>query len=237
MLSKLTKLITEESSQYFVFLGMVGIVLILTVVVYSRDPASFQRYFGAVHPLIVLLGLSIIGLVLFSILLADGTFAIYRNGNIQGVLIGLGLAIPFAVVMILVDRMYPFPADMNVPIPEAILFYPAIGFVVELLFHLLPFCLIYFSLAALFQAWGNPSVIWVAILIVALLEPAFQVYFTAGGNTPGVVAYVGVHLLLFNLVQLLLFRRYDFVTMYAFRFSYYILWHILWGHLRLNLLF
>jgi hypothetical protein len=51
------------------------------------------------------------------------------------------------------------------------------------------------------------------------------------------VAYVGLHIFLIGLVQLLLFTRYDFITMYTFRLSYYAIWHILWGHLRLNLIF
>jgi hypothetical protein len=40
-----------------------------------------------------------------------------------------------------------------------------------------------------------------------------------------------------NLVQLTLFRRYDFLTMYAFRLVYYLVWHVAWGHLRLQVLF
>lgn len=37
--------------------------------------------------------------------------------------------------------------------------------------------------------------------------------------------------------RLALFKRYDFVTMYTFRLVYYLLWHIVWGVIRLRLLF
>jgi hypothetical protein len=42
---------------------------------------------------------------------------------------------------------------------------------------------------------------------------------------------------LINLCQLLIFRRYDFISMYTFRIAYYMLWHVLWGYARLRLLF
>ena len=40
-----------------------------------------------------------------------------------------------------------------------------------------------------------------------------------------------------QLAQLLIFKKYDFNSMYAFRLVYYLFWHIGWGHLRLRLLF
>ena len=40
-------------------------------------------------------------------------------------------------------------------------------------------------------------------------------------------------LFLFGVVDLWLFRRFDFVTMYAFRMLYYAYWYVAWGTLRL----
>ena len=40
-----------------------------------------------------------------------------------------------------------------------------------------------------------------------------------------------------ELCQLLIFKRCDFVTMYALRLAYYDIWHLAWGHVRLELLF
>jgi hypothetical protein len=50
-------------------------------------------------------------------------------------------------------------------------------------------------------------------------------------------AYVGIHLLAFNVVALEVFRRSGFVALYAFRVGYYLVWHIVWGYFRLPLLF
>ena len=50
-------------------------------------------------------------------------------------------------------------------------------------------------------------------------------------------AFVTVHVLAINAVGLWLFRRYDFVTMFGFRLMYYLVWHVLWGALRLDVLF
>ena len=75
-------------------------------------------------------------------------------------------------------------------------------------------------------------------LVVSVLEPGFQVRLAASSRgLSSVDAYVGTHLLIFNLLQLYIFRRYDFVSMYAFRPTYYLYWHIIWGYLRLQLFF
>lgn len=236
-MSELWRLISEETLQYIVFLSLSVIVFILTCIAHLSNSSSFQRYFSTIHPLLVVFILFILGLILFSFLLSDGQFAIYGRGNYKGILLSIGLAVPFAAVMILVDRKVPFPVDMNVPFPDSLVFYPAIGYVVEIVFHVLPFCLIYFILGLLLSGSSSIGIVWVSVLIVALIEPIFQVVLTSGQNSVWAVAYVGFHLFLINIVQLLLFRRYDFVTMFSFRFSYYVLWHILWGHLRLDLLF
>gem|GEM_PF-6781297 len=39
------------------------------------------------------------------------------------------------------------------------------------------------------------------------------------------------------LVQLILLRRYGYLSMIWFRVFYYLLWHVLWGEARLALLF
>ncbi len=101
----------------------------------------------------------VLGLVLLSALLLDGKFAIYRGGNYKGFLVAVGLTLPFAAVILLVDRLAPFPEDINVPYPGSLFFYPAIAYVVEILFHILPFCLVYFTLRFITGGWGTPGVI------------------------------------------------------------------------------
>ena len=75
-------------------------------------------------------------------------------------------------------------------------------------------------------------------MVVAFLEPIFQTALGFSQPYPTwVTGYVFVNIFLINLFQLLIFKRYDFVSMYSFRLVYYAIWHIVWGQVRLNLLF
>lgn len=236
-MENLWRLISEKKMQYIVFLGLSAIVFILAVITYISNSAYFQRFFGRINPLFVLFVVFIIGLVLFTFLLNDGQFAIYRAGDFKGWLLAAMLAVPFAIVIILVDRAASFPIDTNIPYPDSLSFYPVMGYVADILFLILPFCLVYFGLGKLLGDASNETIIWISFLVAALIEPIFQATFMLGRDPNWKIAYVGLHIYLISLVQLLLFKRYDFITMYVFRLSYYLLWHILWGHLRLGILF
>jgi hypothetical protein len=70
------------------------------------------------------------------------------------------------------------------------------------------------------------------------LEPVFQTTLGFSRAYPSwVTGFVALHIFLLNLCQLAIFKRYDFVSMYSFRLMYYLLWHIVWGVIRLKLLF
>jgi hypothetical protein len=142
-------------------------------------------------------------------------------------------------VAVLVDLKGPFPADVNAAFPQSLPFYPVTGFGVEILFHVVPLAVLLPILTSVFKGMGQDTAIWIAIGLVALLEPAFQ---TVTGRPAGPVplwatAVVALNIFLINLAELALFKRFDFVTMYAFRLAYYAIWHIAWGHLRLGILF
>jgi hypothetical protein len=49
--------------------------------------------------------------------------------------------------------------------------------------------------------------------------------------------YVGLHVFAFNLAQMAVWQRYNWVTMFAMRLVYYLQWHIIWGYVRLQWLF
>ena len=236
-MAKLWRLISEQTLQYSVFIGLSLIAFILTGIIFAQKSASFQRFFGRVNPLLVVFAVFVLGLILLSLLLSKSQFAIYRPGNIKGLLIAIGLAVPFGVVMILADHRIVFSADTNIAYPESLMFYPAIGYVAEILFHVLPFTLLYFSLNAILGGSNQTTIIWISIVLASLAEAIFQSVFMVGQYPAWAVAYVGLHVFLISFAQLFLFWRYDFITMYAFRLSYYLIWHILWGHLRLSLLF
>ena len=96
-------------------------------------------------------------------------------------------------------------------------------------------------LAVLQPRLGKPvsgRLVWVCLVVAAFLEPLFQVaHGFADKPRPWVDAYVGLHVFVFNLAQLYVFRRYDFVSMFLCRIVYYLCWHIVWGYLRLQWLF
>ena len=141
-------------------------------------------------------------------------------------LVGLGATLAIAPVAI--DITFGFPDDLNVPLPAAIPFYLAAALIAETVFHLVPLAL----LAVLMPP--QTPVIWL-VLPVVLIEPAFQVWAGAGAPVPALFTFASVGLV--SLCQLWLFLRYGFGAMIALRLIYYLFWHIVWGGLRLPLLF
>ena len=179
------------------------------------------------------------GVILFTFLLYRGWFAIYNKENLAGLFRYSGLAALFVIISILVDLKVGFPVDMNILFPKSLLFYPVIGFLVEILFHVLPLSILLISLTTILKNISYTSILWICILFVALLEPTFQAMPMASSNhfPSWAVAIVWLNIFIFNLSQLLIFKHYDFISMYSFRLVYYLFWHIGWGYIRLKLLF
>ena len=138
--------------------------------------------------------------------------------------LGLALAIP----PIAIDIYAPFPRDMNVQLPAALLFYPAIALVADVLFHLLPLALLS-SLSP-----RNTPVLWI-FLPAVFFEPLLQAFWVSedGGQSWLVFANVG----LVSATQLWLFRNYGFGAMIALRVSFYLFWHVIWAAVRQEILF
>lgn len=237
-MSKIKELITQEWLQYQVFLGLSIVVMGLTGIIYFTNNQPFERFIGGLNPLLAGMLIIILGGILLTFLLSQGWFAIYKKENLKGLYRSSGLAAIFGLIMILFDLKIVFPADTNILFPESLLFYPAIGFFVEILFHVLPLSILLISLTSIFKNLSYKYIIWICILIAALLDPIYQIEWMGSLNRYPLwaVAYVGLHVFLINLFQLLIFKRYDFISMYSFRLVYYILWHIVWGYIRLKVL-
>ena len=226
---------------YRAFVALAGLSIALVAGVAVLTPAhdaDFQRYFGAVDPRLAMTVVSVAGFAALVFLQSRGWFQIYAPGRSrQGVLLAAALATLLAIPVIFVDVAVGFPRDMNVPVPGSLLFYPAMGYVVEVVFHLLPIVVL-MLLSGLVTRLDVRHRVWLCLGIVALLEPALQVaYAIADRSASGLVAYVALHLLAFNVLELYLFRRFDFVAMYSFRLVYYLYWHVIWGYWRLQWLF
>jgi hypothetical protein len=180
---------------------------------------------------------SAVGAAALWVLQSSYGFAILKGRTtLRGVALSAVLATVLAVAIVVADLFMRYPQDTNVPAPQSLLFYPAVGFVAEILFHVLPLALLLLALKPLVPRLGMERVVWLGILLVAVLEPTFQVLFKGDAFTWR-AAYTWIHVFLIAFLQLCVFRRFDFVTMYSLRLFYYAYWHVLWGVIRLEVLF
>jgi len=211
---------------------------VLTGLLSIFEGRYFQPYLGRIPPLLAVSLVSLIGVVSLSFLRSHG-FEIYAKGdNPKGLAFSAAFATLFAVEVIIADFRIVFPQDLNVPPPQSLLFYPAIAYIAEITFHALPLLLFLVALGTLFKKQNPNRLVWVCIVLTSSLEPVFQMA-AVSAEKPFSSAdiYVGLHVFAINLVQLYVFRRYDFVAMYSFRMVYYFYWHIVWGYVRLQVLF
>jgi hypothetical protein len=223
--------------QYQAFAGLSLALLGLTELGFLINRHLFQTYFADVHPLLVVLLLVLLGMLLM-IFLSRHSFAVFSSTTTRDRLIGFSLTASFALIAILIDINVKFPASMNVLFPESLLFYPVIGFCVEIVFHLLPLSILILIFGSLFPQTDRTKFLWLSLAIVSLIEPAFQAISGFSERVPiWVLVWIGFHVFLINLVQMVIFKHNGFVWMYLFRLAYYVFWHVAWGSFRLRILY
>ena len=225
------------STTFRIFVGLSAIPVVLLSIIYATDSKIFYRFVGNRNPIIVASIIYFLGILLMMYLHTNSGFAIYTPNNLTGLILACCLGILLAMVMSVFDTFVVLPENMNVAFPQSLLFYPAIGYMAEVVFHLLPLAILLFLLTPLFPDTGYERTIWFSIFLVALVEAVYQAMGLGGQYPVWVLMYVGCHLFVFNLAQLYLFKRYDFATMYSCRLAYYLIWHIVWGYFRLQFLF
>jgi len=235
-MEKLKSTILKERVQIFVFLCISLCVVALTLILYFIDPSPFHRFLGDLNPLGILLVTFFLGFFSLAYLIFKTQLAIYKKHNLKDYLIISGIALVFGIEVILADIwLIDYSADINIFFPKSLLFYPAIAYIVEIIFHLVPISFFVFVLS-LFRRLSINKIVWISIIAVVIIEPLYQVWFTFQDSKIAVI-YTGIHVFLFSLTQLLIFKRFDFVSMFLFRIVFYSIWHILWGHFRLELIF
>lgn len=211
------------------------LLAVLASAVLGRSGGDAYRFLiGDLDPLLVTSTVATLGALALRTLVAVGWFDLATpSGRIGWVAPALGAAL--TVPVILVDLAGGFPADMNVPFPESLLFYPSIALVAESALHLVPLALV----AVLWRRTTDDvhRTRLVAMGVAALIEPVLQVAWGSDTSPAWANAYVGFHLLVFNVAALAIFRRSGFIAFYGFRLGYYLVWHVTWGYLRLPLLF
>ncbi len=227
----------SKRKQYLAFTCLSLVMVGLTAILARSSSIYYQRYYGNADPIVVAIGASLVGALSLYVLMLRGGFEIVRGrATLRGVAVSAGLATLMGVAIIIADLFIRYPENLNVPVPEALLFYPTIGFVAEIVFHVLPLAILMLAFSPLRRRLGANRLVWLCIVIVAVSEPVFQVAFDPDPFSWS-AAYTGVHVFAFALLQLAVFRRYDFASMYSFRLFYYAYWHIVWGVIRLDVLF
>ncbi len=231
----LPSLVSKNRIQFLV-LGVVlaGFLGTFVLLNYS-NPSIFERFLGDLNPMAISITIVILGITVLSILLSKGQFSIYKK---TPALEFFGYSLPvilFVFVAIWVDLNIVYPADIHILLPKSILFYPAMGLLVEILFHALPLTILLFIFSFVLKNIEFKVLVWLSLIPVAMVEPTYQIFMDTYPTWALVVVWT--NLFLFNLVQLYVFKRYGFISMYGLRLVYYLFWHIIWGSLRLDLLF
>jgi hypothetical protein len=226
----------NERQQYVALGGLSLAAAVFTglLLLFQGGARFFAPYLGGIPPLLAIVITTALGFVALGFLLSRGWFQIRAANTLRGVGVAAAVATVFGIWQACVDLFVTrFPKDLNVPPPQSLLFYPPIAYVVEVLFHALPLAVLLFIVGLLPEQRRPNAValIWLCIVLIAALEPVL-VHMRMGAS-----AYVGVFVFVFTLVELNIFRRYDFVSMYAFRVVFYLWWHVIWGSVRLRWLF
>lgn len=215
--------------------------LCTTVASSLSDDVAFERFFGPTPPVLAVAAVAGVGVVALRLLAARGWPAVATRNEPRAVVDGLGwiaaTAVLFAVVAIGFDNLIAFPDDMNTAWPQSILFYPSIAFVAEIVFHVVPLAVLTVGCRWQLDPRVDDRRVWMAIIAVACIETLFQTIDALTGADRRLAFFVAPQLFAFGTTQLIIFRRYSFLHMVAFRMVYYLIWHIAWGHLRLDLLF
>ena len=214
---------------------VIFLVAVAAAVVLGRSDGNVYAFLiGDLDPVLLTTALALAGAASLRHLASLGWFrarAPSRRSVGLAALLGAALTAPAIVI----DLLGGFPAELNVRFPESVLFYPSIAVVAESVFHLVPLALV--ATVWRWTAFDRSRARRLAMGAAALIEPVLQVAWGSDMSPTWANTLVGIHLLVFNLVALEIFRRAGFVALYGFRVGYYLVWHITWGYVRLPLLF
>ena len=210
----------------------------LTALAYAPARVFYQRFLGGIDPLFAISVCILLGIACLIVVTLRGWLSIVVVHGARKALSAFGLAAILPLVAIVIDVFIRFPKDMNQSFPASLGFYPSIGFLVEVVFHLVPITILLLLITPFIRDSNNTVVVWSVLLVVATIEPSFQTISMASGSYPlaGRLA-VFVNILIFNITQMVLFKRVGFLAMYSSRLLYYLIWHIIWGSFRLAVLF
>lgn len=222
----------------YVTLGAISLITVfITGVLQFSSGEIYPRFFGGLNPLLTFLVIIGLGILSLKYLDSHSGLALFE-GTMKGFWFSTGLALIFGIIVITADFLIIFPADTHILFPISIPFYFTIGLFAELLFHVLPITLAMVTFGLVFKVSSQRLCLILSLITASLFEPVFQVVFMFDGHYhPLSIIFVGIHLFLINISQMVIFKRFDFASMLLFRWVYYLIWHVVWGYLRLEILF
>ncbi len=206
------------------------------VLLEGADDADFERFLGDTPPAVAVGVAGLVGAA--SLYVLDSSGWVGRGSKRRGFARAGASAIGFGAAILVADVALGFGADINVAWPTSVLFYPVMAFIAEVAFHLAPLAL----LVTILRRQPGVDLGGVSgLLVVALVAAVEAVYQMIGtefvGGSGMLAAYLALHMMVFGIVGMTALRRYGFGSMMWFRLLYYLIWHIMWGPLRLDLLF
>jgi len=122
------------------------------------------------------------GFVSLGFLQSRGWFEIDDGDRVwKGVSVAATLATFLAIPVILVDLTVGFPRDLNIPAPRSLLFYPAMAFVAEVVFHAIPLGLLLGALGMFHRPRSADHLVWLCFCRL----PYWSRPFSSDGDFPG----------------------------------------------------
>lgn len=198
----------------------------------NTEDADFERFLGGVPPVVAVGAAGLVGIAALRSLDRAGWVGSDPGG--RGMLRATGFALGFGVAILIADSVSGFGEAINIAWPTSVVFYPVMAFVAEVAFHLVPLALVVAASRGGqgARAGANP------VVAVALIEAAYQFLGSSTADTsPWLMGYLFFHMIAFGFVGLTSLRRSGFASMMWMRLFYYLIWHVIWGVLRLDWLF
>ncbi len=237
-MSGMLLLFRQNRSSIIAYLSVAALVLVMTALAFQPARDFYRRFLGGINPFLAISVCILLGIACLIIVTLRGWLSIVEAHGTRRAVPGFVFAAILPLVAIVIDVVIRFPKDMNQSFPASIAFYPSIGFLVEVIFHLVPITILLLLLSLFLRDTNSAVVVWSVLLVEALIEPLFQINTMAPGKYPlaGQLAVL-INILIFNIIQVVIFKRVGFLAMYGSRMLYYLVWHIIWGHFRLTILF
>ena len=196
--------------------------------------------FPSEHPMTLdpLLGWQSIGIILsagFLALYLAKPAGFYENRNVASIRLGLlwsvTLGVLTGVLIILISLCLEFP-NIHIPFPHAIPAYFVAGSILEFKLHLIPLILGTWLLSyVFFKTNFNNKVFWLVAVLTCVYEPYIQV---VGMTSAGMIdelwlqVFFAIFIFSTNMIPLVLFKKYGFLSFILYRYTDYLVWHFVW---------